>query len=78
MTNKVRVNLANAHELLELVGISETEVRTIVRFRAEHGSDRGRAAAQRRSRRAADGRRDSRARRFCAPSEATAPEAPGA
>jgi hypothetical protein len=31
MSNKVRVNLANAHELLELVGISETEVKTIVR-----------------------------------------------
>src|SRR5207245_8840404 len=37
MTNRVRVNLANARELLELVGISENEVETIVRFRAEHG-----------------------------------------
>jgi helix-hairpin-helix protein len=37
MSNKVWVNLANAHELLELVGISETEVKTIVRFRAAHG-----------------------------------------
>src|SRR4029453_8101887 len=37
MTNRVRVNLANARELLELVGISESEVETIVRFRAEHG-----------------------------------------
>jgi DNA uptake protein ComE-like DNA-binding protein len=33
----VRVNLANAGELLELGGISEAEVDTIVRFRSEHG-----------------------------------------
>jgi DNA uptake protein ComE-like DNA-binding protein len=35
VTNKVRVNLANARALLELVGISESAVETIVRFRAE-------------------------------------------
>ena len=37
MTNRVRVNLANARELLELGGISEADVETIVRFRSEHG-----------------------------------------
>ena len=38
MTNRVRVNLANARGLLELLGISDSEVETIIRFRAEHGS----------------------------------------
>jgi hypothetical protein len=37
MPTRVRVNLANAQELLELPGISPTEVDIIVRFRAEHG-----------------------------------------
>jgi CheY-like chemotaxis protein len=77
MTNKVRVNLANAHELLELVGISETEVRTIVRFRAEHGPivDGQQLSA------VLSGRPMTAAileRADFAPSEATAPEAPGA
>jgi Helix-hairpin-helix motif len=77
MTNKVRVNLANAHELLELVGISETEVRTIVRFRAEHGPivDEQQLSA------VLGGRPMTAAileRADFAPSEATAPEAPGA
>ena len=62
MTNRVRVNLANARELLELIGISESEVETIVRFRAEHGPIADGLAAQRRSRRAADDRRHPRAR----------------
>jgi len=76
MTNSVRVNLANARELLELVGISETEVERIVRFRAEHGP-------------IADGQQLSAVlgrpmtatileRADFAPSETTAPEAPGA
>jgi DNA uptake protein ComE-like DNA-binding protein len=77
MTNKVRVNLANAHELLELVGISETEVRTIVRFRAAHGPI---ADGQQLS--AVLGGRPMTAaileQADFAPSEATAPEAPGA
>ena len=77
MTNKVRVNLANAHELLELVGINETEVRTIVRFRAEHGPivDGQQLSA------VLNGRPMIAAileRADFAPSEATAPEAPGA
>ena len=37
MTTRVRVNLANAQELLELPGITPTEVDIIVKFRAEHG-----------------------------------------
>ena len=74
--NRVRVNLANARELLELIGISEAEVETIVRFRAEHGP-------------IADGQQLSAVlgrpmtatileRADFAPSETTAPEAPGA
>jgi len=77
MTNRVRVNLANARELLELVGISESEVETIVRFRAEHGPI---ANAQQLS--AVLGGRPMTAeileRVDFAPSETTAPEAPGA
>ena len=37
MSNKVRVNLANPAELLELPGIGPEQVRAIVTFRAEHG-----------------------------------------
>jgi hypothetical protein len=77
MTNRVRVNLANAGELLELGDVSEAEVETIVRFRSEHGP-------------IADGQQLSTIlggrpltaaileRADFAPSETTAPEAPGA
>ena len=61
MMDRVRVNLANARELLELGGISEAEVAAIVRFRAEHGPIADEEAAQRRSRRQADERRCPRA-----------------
>ncbi len=37
MPTRVRVNLANAQELLELPGLSPTEVEVIVRYRSEHG-----------------------------------------
>jgi len=77
MKNKVRVNLANARELLELVGISESEVETIVRFRGEHGPI---ADGQQLS--AVLGGRPMTAaileRADFAPSESTSPEAPGA
>ena len=77
MTNKVRINLANAHELLELVGISETEARTIVRFRAAHGPIvDGQQLSD-----VLGGRPMTAAileRADFSPSEATAPEAPGA
>src|SRR4029453_8022480 len=37
MPTKVRVNLANSQELLELPGLGPAQVDAIVRFRAEHG-----------------------------------------
>ncbi len=37
MPSKVRVNLANPMELLELPGIGPEQATAIVRFRAEHG-----------------------------------------
>ena len=37
MPTRVRVNLANAQELLELRGLGPAEVQAIVRFRADHG-----------------------------------------
>jgi len=77
MTNIVRINMANARELLELPGISEAEVETIVRFRSEHGpiADGQQLGA------VLGGRLMTAAfleRVDFAPSESTAPEAPGA
>ena len=37
MTTKVRINLANAQELLELPGLDPAQVAAIVKFRSEHG-----------------------------------------
>jgi competence protein ComEA len=37
MANKIRVNMANPQELLEIPGIDETQADAIVRFRSEHG-----------------------------------------
>ena len=37
MPNRVRVNLANPAELLELPGIGPEQARAILKFRAEHG-----------------------------------------
>src|SRR2546426_10116733 len=37
MPNRVRVNLANPAELLELPGIGPEQARAILNFRAEHG-----------------------------------------
>ncbi len=77
MTNRVRVNMANARELLELPGISEAEVETIVRFRSEHGP-----IADGKHLGAVLGGRPMTAaileRADFTPSETTAPEAPGA
>jgi DNA uptake protein ComE-like DNA-binding protein len=76
MTNRVRVNMANARELLELPGLSEAEVKTIVRFRSEHGP-----IADGQQLGAVLGGRLTAAileRVDFAPSESTAPEAPGA
>jgi hypothetical protein len=77
MTTKVRVNLANPLELLELPGVGPEEADAILRFRAQHGPIRdaaqlagilgGRPVPEALSERA-----------DFSPSEATAPEAPGA
>jgi DNA uptake protein ComE-like DNA-binding protein len=77
MKNRVRVNLANAGELLELGGLSEAEVERIVQFRSEHGpiADAHQLSA------VLGGRPLTAAileRADFAPSETTAPEAPGA
>jgi DNA uptake protein ComE-like DNA-binding protein len=37
MPNPVRINLANPQELMELPGIDRVQVDAILRFRAEHG-----------------------------------------
>lgn len=77
MKNMVRVNMANARELLELLGVSEAEVETIVRFRAEHGPiTDGQQLSD-----VLGGRPITAAileRADFAPSDSTAPEAPGA
>jgi DNA uptake protein ComE-like DNA-binding protein len=77
MTSRVRVNMANARELLELPSLSEAEAEAIVRFRSEHGPI---ADAQQLGT-VLGGRRLSAStleRADFAPSETTAPEAPGA
>ena len=77
MTNRVRVNLANPRELLELLGISEADVDTIIRFRRDHGP-----IADEKQLGAILGGRPMPAaildRLDFSPSEPTAPEAPGA
>lgn len=37
MSHKVRINLANPAELLELPGLGPERARAIIKFRAEHG-----------------------------------------
>lgn len=76
MTNKVRVNLANALELRQLPGVSPEQVEAIVRFRAEHGPIKD-AAQLAGIIGASDASRLSPYLDF-APSDSTAPEAPGA
>ena len=74
---KVRINLANERELMELPGLGAAGAAAIVRFRTEHGPIRD--AAQLRSILRGhpgidglDGRVD------YVPADSTAPEAPGA
>ena len=77
MTNRVRVNMVNPQELLELPGISEAEVETILRFRRDHGP----IADEQQLSTILGGRPIPAAlldRLDFSPSEATAPEAPGA
>jgi DNA uptake protein ComE-like DNA-binding protein len=77
MTHRVRVNVANPQELLELPGIMESDVDTIVRFRREHGpiADEQQLSAVLGGRSMPPGVLD---RLDFSPSETTAPEAPGA
>ena len=77
MPHTVRVNLANAAELLELPGIGPEQARAIVEFRAEHGpiEDAGQLKEILRSWPLAETIWE---RVDFAPAEATAPEAPGA
>jgi DNA uptake protein ComE-like DNA-binding protein len=77
MPNKVRVNLANSQELLELPGLGPAQVDTIVRFRAEHGpiKDADQLATILHGFRVTEALR---ARADFSPADSTAPEAPGA
>ena len=77
MPHTVRVNLANAAELLELPGIGPEQAQAIVEFRAAHGpiEDAGRLKEILRSWPLAETIWE---RVDFAPAEATAPEAPGA
>ena len=77
MAIKVRVNLANPLELLELPGVGPQQAEAIVRFRADHGPIRdatqlasilGSVLATESLSEQAD----------FSPAETTAPEAPGA
>ena len=77
MATRVRVNLANAQELLELPGLGTTEVAAIVKFRAEHGpiKDADQLATILSGYRLTETLRE---RADFSPSDSTAPEAPGA
>jgi competence protein ComEA len=76
MGNKVRINLANAQELLELPGLGPSQAAAIVRFRSEHGpiTDAAQLAT------IVNGPLPEtlRERADFAPADSTAPEAPGA
>lgn len=77
MPHTVRVNLANAAELLELPGIGPEQAQAIVEYRAEHGpiGDARQLAQVLRQWPVAETIWE---RVDFAPAEATAPEAPGA
>jgi helix-hairpin-helix protein len=77
MPYTVRVNLANPAELLELPGVGPEQARAILKFRAEHGpiQDAGQLAKILGPWPVAETLWE---RVDFAPSEATAPEAPGA
>jgi hypothetical protein len=77
MTNRVRINLANPAELLELPGIGPEQARAILEFRAEHGpiKDANELAVILHAWPVADAVWE---RVDFDPAESTAPEAPGA
>lgn len=75
--DKIRINLANPQELLEIPGIGDEQAARIVRFRTEHGPIRDAGELER----ALGGERvPPVALEHVAfdPAEVTAPEAPGA
>lgn len=77
MTTKVRVNLANSAELLELPGVGPQDAEAILKFRAEHGpivdaSQLARILGGGSVPKSLSDRAD------FSPADATAPEAPGA
>jgi DNA uptake protein ComE-like DNA-binding protein len=76
MPKKVRINLANADELLEL-GLERPQAASIVRYRAEHGpiKDSAQLATILGGHSLSDTVKE---RADFAPADATAPEAPGA
>jgi transcriptional accessory protein Tex/SPT6 len=77
MANKVRVNLANEQELLELPGLGPAQAAAIVKFRSEHGpiKDAGQLATILKGHPLSEALRE---RADFSPSDSTAPEAPGA
>ena len=77
MANKVRINLANPLELLELPGLGFEQAEAIVRFRAEHGpiTDAPQLAAILGGGSVSDALWE---RADFPPADGTAPEAPGA
>jgi len=77
MASKVRINLANEQELLELPGLGPAQAAAIVRFRSEHGpiEDAGQLATILKGHPISEALRE---RVDFAPSDSTAPEAPGA
>lgn len=77
MSAKVRINLANHLELLELPGIGLQQAEAIVKFRAEHGpiKDATQLAAILGPRTVAAALLE---KADFSPADATAPEAPGA
>ncbi|HEY7364104.1 MAG TPA: helix-hairpin-helix domain-containing protein [Methylomirabilota bacterium] len=77
MSHKVRINLANPAELLELPGLGPEQATAIIKFRAEHGP----ITDVRELERILSGWRVSETLTSeidFDPAEATAPEAPGA
>jgi helix-hairpin-helix protein len=77
MSTKVRINLANRLELLELPGLGPQQAEAIVRFRAEHGpiTDARQLAVILSGWPASDAQWE---QVDFSPSDGTAPEAPGA
>ncbi len=77
MATKVRINLANPLELLELPGLGPQQAEAILKFRAEHGpiKDAQQLAAVLGAWPLADALWE---QADFSPADATAPEAPGA